>query len=68
MASLVEDKAVLSASQARAAQISALVLLMAALAPTQTSAQEERAQSVLAALPHTVSQLLVQPARLQTCA
>lgn len=69
MASLVEDKAGLSAYQARAtAQISALVSLMAPLAQTQTSAQEERAQSVLAALPQLVSQLLAHLARLQTCA
>ena len=69
MVSLVEDRAALSAYQAHAtAQISALVLLMAALAQTQTSAQEERALLVLAAPPQLVSQLLVQPACLQTCA
>lgn len=68
MVSRVEVRAVLSAYQAYAPQISALVLLMAVPAQTQTSAQEERARLVLAALLRLVSQVLVHPAPLQTCA
>lgn len=69
MASLVEDRAVRSAYQAHAtAQMSAQALLMALLAPTQTSVQEERARLVMAAPPKLVLQLQVQNVRLQTCA
>ncbi len=68
MVSLVEVQALLSAYQAYAPQISALVFLMAVHAQTQTSAQEERARLVLVAPLRLVSQVLVHPAPLQTCA